>query len=615
MKNKHSITRWLLAAVLPALFLTACSKDNDATDYPVTPGPSGGDIRFEIGFAPQGGGAMNASADGSDVPQTRVATDALFNSTWEDGDEIGVFAVKAGEPLAASGNYIHNAKLTYSSATGTWTPAAPLYWPTKAENITALDFYAYYPYDASATDPTEIAFSVKTDQSGMTDGKSNYSLSDLLTAKAAGVSKNATVTLTFSHALAMVQVAIPGGKGWGGGSEGLAVTLRGVRPGATLNLGDIDTDAPGSGISVPTNENAATGITMYRMAEPSEGKYLYRALVPAQTVARGQGLFFFDNEGRQHFTDGALASALAMTAGQAEKFTRSLPAPVIATAKIPAGTFSMGSPGDEPDRYGYNETQHSVTLTKAFYMSKYEVTNSQYAVFLNAIKADSDGKFTSADYAAGQYPDTELVRDCSVSSRYEWGVEWSGDRWVPASGYEDHPVIYVTWYGAMEYARWVGGSLPTEAQWEYACRGGQVESLPFGIGDGTKLTDEMANFSTYYPYDISQGGQYNDESGTGYVGKTTTVGAYPYANGYGLYDMHGNVCEWCSDWYNYNYGLTEAELSGTVSDPTGPDSSTYRMLRGGSWFSNARSCRSAYRFTDRPDYADYDIGFRVVIVP
>lgn len=583
MKNKHSITRWLLAAVLPALFLTACSKDNDATDYPVTLGPSGGDIRFEIGFAPQGGGTMNASTDGSDVPLTRVATDALFNSTWEDGDEIGVFAVKAGEPLAASGNYIHNAKLTYSSATGTWVQAEPLYWPTKAENITALDFYAYYPYDANAANPTAIAFSVKADQSGTTDGKSNHSLSDLLTAKAAGVSKGTEekVPLTFSHALAMVQVAIPGGKGWGGGSEGLTVTLRGMKPGATLNLGDMNTDAPGSGISVPTTGNNAAGITMYRIAEPTDGNYLYRALVPAQSVAQGQSLFFFDNEGRQLFTDGALSSPLAMTAGQAEKFTRSLPAPVIATVKIPAGKFNMGSPEGELYRES-DEKQHEVTLTKDFYMSKYEITNAQFAAFLNNQRIGENGEGNVSSEGT-----KKLIFNSSTEINH-WGVTWDGMKWVPEEGYANHPVIYVTWYGAKAYADWAGGALPTEAQWEYACRAGTKTPWSFG---GT--ADDIGDYAWFI---VNSGG-------------TRPVGTR-LPNRWGLYDMHGNVDELCADWYDENYYNQNINWT----DPTGPGSSVngVRVRRGGAWNDLPKYCRSALRRVHAPANASFDNGFRIV---
>ncbi|GHT71942.1 hypothetical protein AGMMS50239_41260 [Bacteroidia bacterium] len=207
-----------------------------------------------------------------------------------------------------------------------------------------------------------------------------------------------------------------------------------------------------------------------------------------------------------------------------------------------------------------------------------------------------------------------MVSASSGSSN--WGLNWDNgnNKWVPVSGY-NHPVIYVTWYGADEYARWVGGSLPTEAQWEYACRGDypdkatEVNTLPFGIGTGRKLTGDMANFYAMYPYDLDKSGNYNDATQNSLnKWRTTAVGAYPYANNYGLYDMHGNVFEWCSDWYG-NYD------SGSVSDPKGSASGSRRVLRGGFWDDGAQLCRSAYRRRDSPDYASSNIGFRVVFVP
>lgn len=157
----------------------------------------------------------------------------------------------------------------------------------------------------------------------------------------------------------------------------------------------------------------------------------------------------------------------------------------------------------------------------------------------------------------------------------------------------------------MNSSDWVGGSLPTEAQWEYACRGGK-ENLPFGIGDGKKLTGDMANFNGNYPYDYDNGGHQNG-MGT-YLEKTTPVGSYPYANGYGLYDMHDNVLEWCSDWHS-------GYSANSVTDPAGPATGFYRVLRGGSWYSHAQYCRSAYRYYGNPDFASRDFGFRVVFVP
>jgi formylglycine-generating enzyme required for sulfatase activity len=263
------------------------------------------------------------------------------------------------------------------------------------------------------------------------------------------------------------------------------------------------------------------------------------------------------------------------------------------------GTDPNATPA-EPNRQT-DETQHRVTLTKDYYMSKYEITNAQYAEFLNHVGIGSSGA------KEGIQGGETLIR---VSSDVLYlGLRYANNQWVPAI-YKNHPVIYVSWYGAKAYAEWAGGDLPTEAQWERAARGG-VENMPFGIGSGKVLTGAMANIDGHYPYDFDEGGEYIDPSGAYEVG-TTAVGAYSaYANTYGLYDMHGNVLEWCLDQWDYNYaGLP-------TTDPVCLTGSWHRTLRGGHghWNSYARDCRSAYREYYSPSYRNDDIGFRVVFYP
>ncbi|MDR1153194.1 MAG: formylglycine-generating enzyme family protein, partial [Bacteroidales bacterium] len=289
---------------------------------------------------------------------------------------------------------------------------------------------------------------------------------------------------------------------------------------------------------------------------------------------------------------------------------------IVETALIPAGTFLMGSsngsaagagvPGTDPNvtpaepERDSDETQHRVTLTKDYRMSKYPITNAQYAAFLNDVEVDGTGRKT--DIQSNQI----LIQASSGGS--DWGLHYNAGQWEPAAGYENHPVIYVSWYGAKAYAEWAGGELPTEAQWERAARGG-VENMPFGVGNGKLLTGAMANINGTSPYDFD-GGAYNDPSGA-YAGGTTAVGDYSaYANAYGLYDMHGNVYEWCLDQWDFsdNYaGLP-------VTDPLCTTGSG-RALRGGNWSSSARDCRSAYRNADGPGYRYSYVGFRVVFYP
>ena len=284
---------------------------------------------------------------------------------------------------------------------------------------------------------------------------------------------------------------------------------------------------------------------------------------------------------------------------------------------VPAGSFAMGSPGDE---YGHesNETQHTVTLTTPFYMSSTEVTNQQYADL--AQWAYDQGYCTATSSSLRDALDgstQELLNlddgDCEIS--------FSGGVFTVDAGKEDHPVKEVTWYGGARYCDWLsldagasmperayahGGDwacndgdpynsswyrLPTEAEWEYACRAGT--QTPFHTGECLDAGTE-ANYNGNYPYQGCPSGPYE--------GWTVEVGSYP-ANAFGLYDMHGNLYEWCNDWYG-TYG-------GDETDPTGPEAGSYRVVRGGRWYSVARYCRSAGRYGYDPDGSFYAFGFRL----
>ena len=240
---------------------------------------------------------------------------------------------------------------------------------------------------------------------------------------------------------------------------------------------------------------------------------------------------------------------------------------------IPEGKFSMGD-HHNIKRAKDEKPVHDVYLD-AYYIDEHEVTNAQYCKFLNENSNDEDSiiGFIGLDY-----------NDCLI--------EKSDGIYRPKPGYENYPVIYVSWDGAEAYAKWVGGRLPTEAEWEKAARGGlSKKKYPWGNSEDNK----MAN----YNFDGSRG--WSTEDMLKYL---KPVRSYP-ANNYGLYDMAGNVSEWCADWYDkYN--------SSPSRNPKGPSIGDWKILRGGSWLSDQNSIRCANRDMNVPVDMKFTIGFRCV---
>jgi formylglycine-generating enzyme required for sulfatase activity len=245
----------------------------------------------------------------------------------------------------------------------------------------------------------------------------------------------------------------------------------------------------------------------------------------------------------------------------------------------------MGSPTTEPQR-GTDEVQHQVTLS-TYRMSKYETSNAQFAAFLNAKSIGSNGL-----YALGAYPTQVLIY-----ANTSWGLTWTGTQWQPVVGKENFPVVNVTWYGATEFATYAGGRLPTEAEWEYACRGNTTTAFSTGAC--------LNNTQTNYFWPIPLTGCTNTI--TTYPGQTEAINSYS-PNAYGLYNMHGNVREWCSDWRG-------AYSTAAQTNPTGASSGTQRVLRGGSWSDDARDCRSAFRVGIIPAGNGEGVGFRLSFAP
>ena len=262
---------------------------------------------------------------------------------------------------------------------------------------------------------------------------------------------------------------------------------------------------------------------------------------------------------------------------------------VMKLVPVPAGKFMMGSPKDAPRRE--NEVQHEVTISKPFYMGAFEVTRGQFAQFVSdsGYKTDAEKQGWAEAW------------DANASNKWEKtsGTSWKNPGFVQT---DDHPVVCVSYSDALAFCDWLSRKtsktvkLPTEAQWEYACRAGTTTAFPWG--------SDMNEGRGWGNFII--GKKHPDASGGNFV-CTAPVGQFK-ANNFGLYDMLGNAQEWCADWFG------EYE-TGKVVDPQGPTNGRppHRIFRGGSWCKGVGGCRPALRAGRAPNLTMSDIGFRVIV--
>jgi len=287
--------------------------------------------------------------------------------------------------------------------------------------------------------------------------------------------------------------------------------------------------------------------------------------------------------------------------------------------QIPAGEFMMGS--DEtaadlakagiklPKGFSVDDEgpKHQVKIS-AFQMGKYELTRGQFRIFVEATGYKTDAEKDPK----GTWGVNRQLQQFEQSPIYNWT-----NAGFPQT--DNHPVVNVSWNDAVAYCRWVTEEysnrgqksvcrLPTEAEWEYACRAGSTTRYAtgdtprsvngFGNVRDASLEAELPNldYVTAPPFSFNDGAAF-----------TSVAGKYK-PNAFGLYDMHGNVWEWCSDWYDEKY-----YASSPATDPKGPDSGSFRVLRGGSWYDVPFLVRCALRNGSTPDFRDDDLGIRVVL--
>ena len=285
---------------------------------------------------------------------------------------------------------------------------------------------------------------------------------------------------------------------------------------------------------------------------------------------------------------------------------------------IPAGEFKMGS-GESAEAtaaffkktYGEDfltadffkdeHPQHRVRITKPFYLGTYHVTRGQFRQFVADTGYKTDAEKGERPGAYGWDPDK---KEFGFNAKYSWrnaGFEQT----------DEHPVVNVSWNDAVEFCKWLSKKegktyrLPTEAEWEYACRAGTTTR--YYSGDDPETLAKVGNVADAAAKAQFPDWKYTIKANDGYV-FTAPVGKFK-PNAFGLCDIHGNAWQWCADWYDDGY-----YAGSPTDDPPGPTTGSYRVLRGGGWDYPAGSCRSAGRFRGLPGYWYDGLGFRVSLV-
>ena len=272
--------------------------------------------------------------------------------------------------------------------------------------------------------------------------------------------------------------------------------------------------------------------------------------------------------------------------------------------RIPIGEFWMGSPSGESGRWE-GEHRHRVAITKSIYMGIHEVTIDQFQQFVNATAYRTAAEI---DRTGGFGFD---VAQSPIKGRYDRVFNWSSPGYAQTG---QHPVANLTWNDANAFLQWLSREesvryrLPTEAEWEYACRAGGDTTFQNGL-----TSEEVTTIGNVADQSLTVAGVDFDQD-PGFAFATTDDGHVFTApagsfrpNAFGLFDMTGNVCEWCSDWFEDNYYLNSPAV-----DPPGPESGVFRVFRGGGWQAWSRQFRSANRARFEPDFRAAFLGFRVV---
>lgn len=350
---------------------------------------------------------------------------------------------------------------------------------------------------------------------------------------------------------------------WGHGA--FTIGLLELLPKVVANQEDLTVDAIASKLTVNVEDSvkkASNGTVEQRVKSHVNGN-------PKWPLTRASSLPAKDNATNPKREDVAPKTITSRTTG-------------MMLALVPHGRFTMGA--DLPESIDRDDTKHSVTISRDFYLGKYEVSQEEF----KRVMGFNPSFFTSSTrLPVEQISWFDAVQFCNQLSELDGRTACYKISDVTKVGDSiENATVAIVPTGN-------GYRLPTEAEWEYACRAGT--SLPFNFGG--KITPELANYNGKQPY------RFNVPKGI-FRQRTVAVNELGAPNKFGLVNMHGNVWEWCWDW-KANYTTASA------NDPIGSDDGMYRAIRGGSWVSEANFCRSAYRGFSEPNDRTYSVGFRV----
>lgn len=563
------------------LILVSCTRASIFSDTP--------DLRTAVSFLPKIGNEKTR-ANGNE---------------WGQGDAIGIFMLQKGKEL--QGEYIldeadNRHYITASSGESvTLQPIGEdhlMYYPIDGASV---DFIAYHPYRISSQ-LNEYNYSVRVDD------QSDFSSIDLLYSTGSGSKHSRVVALNFVHQLSKIRIVVRKGAEMSQFDlsdaeviiSGMPVSANFALSNSTFNyvgtsgvaeIGDINMQAVVGGITyeaivLPQSARMFKDRKIAFSLPKNNGAilpYAYDWVIPDGTEYRSGKEYTYNFTLRASGVD---FGGVTIT----DWDDMSMEATAVEMASIAGGTFDMGSSDgtglglnsniSEPERNS-DEVLHEVKLSN-FQISRYPITNAQYVAFLNAIQMPSNGVWEGKQLIALPHQELICTQTSDVGVKYIWRVD-------PLK--QDYPVNAVSWYGAEAFAIWYGGSLPTEAQWEYACRA--TTQTAYSFGDGK---DRLKRYAWYEENNNMQEG---NSIGIKEIGQK-------YQNSFTLHDMHGNVYEWCADWYA-NYATS------VQNDPlVGDETSGKKVLRGGAYDSSAAACRSAARHSSAPEEMEPRFGFRIV---